>query len=74
MHECARRFVFLIVFTDFEIFKSYRRFFYTRKDDIFKDIGGRINEEYVFRNLRETKGEFFLDIETYEVMIWYKKR
>jgi len=104
MHECAHRFVFLIVFTDFdtmsmvgrktpqpsyallynmlcclgiyanvEIFKSYRRFFYTRKDDLFRKMEGLINKEYIRRNLRETNGEFFLDIETDEVLIWYKK-
>ena len=105
MHECARRFVFLIVFTDFdimsmvgrknpqpsyallynmlcnlgiyanvEIFKSYRRFFYKRKDDIFRKMEGRINKEYIHSNLREANGEFFLDVETDEVLIWYKKR
>jgi ubiquinone/menaquinone biosynthesis C-methylase UbiE len=104
MHECARRFVFLIVYIDFdimsmvdrktpqpsyallynmlccleiyanvEIFKSYRRFFYTRKDDILRKMEGRINKDYIHRNLRETNGEFFLDIETDEVLIWYKK-
>ena len=104
MHECARRYVFLIVFTDFdimsmvgrktrqpsyvllynmlcslgiyanvEIFKSYRRFFHTRKDDIFREMGRRINKEYIHRNLREINDEFFLDIETDEVMIWYGK-
>ncbi len=105
MHECARRFIFLIVFTDFdimsvvgrktpqpsyvllynmicslgiyaniEIFRSYRRFFYKRREDAIRDSGGRINKEYIRGNLRETNGEFFLDIETDEVLIWYKKR
>lgn len=103
MHECTRKFVFLIVFTDFdimsmigrkisqpsyvllyntlcslgiyaniEIFKSYRRFFYMRKEDAFMDLRS-INEEYICRSLRETNGEFFLDIETDEAMIWYEK-
>lgn len=104
MHEYARKYVFIIVFTDLdmfsmvgrkisqpsyallynmlcslgiyaniEIFKSYRRFFYTIKDDIFRKMEGRINKEYIHRNLREANGEFFLDIETDEVLIWYKK-
>jgi hypothetical protein len=104
MHECARRFVVLIVFTDFdimsvvdrkipqpsyvllynmlcslgiyaniEIFKSYRRFFYERKEDAIRDAGGRIGKEYIYRNLREINDGFFLDIETDEVMIWYEK-
>lgn len=104
MHECASRFVFLIVFTDFdimsmvgrkipqpsyallynmlcslgiyanvEIFKSYRRFFYTCKEDAIKNLNDRMNKEYIHRNLQETNGEFFMDIETDEVMIWYEK-
>ena len=104
MHECARRFVFLIVFTDFdimamvgrkipqpsyallynmlcslgiyanvEIFKSYRRFFYTSKEHVIRNLSDRINKEYIQRNLRETNGEYFMDIETDEVMIWYEK-
>ncbi len=105
MHECARRFVFLIVFTDFdimsmvgrkipqpsyallynmlcslgiyanvEIFKSYRRFFYTSKEDAIRNLGDRMNKEYIRSNLRERNDEFFLDIETDEVMIWYEKQ
>jgi len=61
------------IYANIEIFKSYRRFFYERKEDALRDLEKRMNREYILRNLKENGGEVFLDVETDEVLIWYKK-
>ncbi len=101
MYEYSNKYIFIIVFTDFdaisrkvsfpsyvllynmlcslgvypniEIFKSYRRFFFKSKEDAVTKLRGRINKKYIQKNIKNINGELFLDIETNEVMMWYRK-
>lgn len=61
------------IYANLEIFRGYRRFFYKSREEALRDLGGRVHEEYICRNLRENSSEFFLELETDEVLIWYEK-